>query len=267
MRVGGDLLLAVSPPALAELIKGNVYQAAPELGGVLKLRAEPMASVELLFTRKLPDIPNNVVVLLDGKYEMTFLDSSQLWGIHDHTELYVTVSDLETMKNLPSRREDGTIDLEDPTTVLDYVLRELREFLPFDVSDINVEQTDIHTNTGDPLFLNEPGSWQYRPGATTAIPNLYLAGVFCRTFVDVATVEGAVVSGLRAAEEIRRKAGIGAAIQVIEPDYYPQPVFAALKALWAPYAYAAKAWARANEELGIGPGEIYPTRRDDGEAG
>jgi len=65
------------------------------------------------------------------------------------------------------------------------------------------------------------GSWENRPKATCDIPNLFLAGDFCQTVVDVVTVEGAVVSGLNAAEALRRKHGIGKPIDIVRPDTYP----------------------------------------------
>ena len=49
--------------------------------------------------------------------------------------------------------------------------------------------------------------------------NLFLAGDFCQTFIDVVTVEGAVVSGLLAAEALRRKRKIGAPIDIIRPKF------------------------------------------------
>lgn len=43
----------------------------------------------------------------------------------------------------------------------------------------------------EPLLINTLNSWQYRPEATTKIPNLFLAADFVRTNTDLATMEGA----------------------------------------------------------------------------
>ena len=43
----------------------------------------------------------------------------------------------------------------------------------------------------EPLFINAVGSWDDRPEATTAIPNLFLAGDYVRTNIDLTSMEGA----------------------------------------------------------------------------
>jgi hypothetical protein len=108
------------------------------------------------------------------------------------------------------------------------------------------------------LFTNQVGTWRYRPEATCAIDNLFLAGDFCKTFIDVVTIEGAVVSGLIAAEALRQKANVGEPIEIIEPDSYPQATMAALKLMGAPYAYAAKAWTMLAGGFGSRVDQMFP---------
>lgn len=255
--IEGDVVLAVTPGSLATLVDADLYRADPELGEVLKVQSEPMASVALYFNRQLPDIPPDLVVLMEAKYEMTFLDYSQLSTKAGASEtrdtlLYVTVSDFHGLKALPAGDPPwyrAGINLDKPASALDYILLELRRFLPFDVRDISQEKTRINTATGEALFANVVGSERYRPVTTCRVPNLFLAGNFCQTFVDIATVESAVVSGLLAAEEVRRRAGVGAPIRIVKPDHYPESLLAALKVLWAPYAYGAKVWSWLNEAL------------------
>jgi len=90
------------------------------------------------------------------------------------------------------------------------VLKELQRFLDFKFDpktgdqksrndDVDYARCHVQTNVGEELFVNQVGSWENRPKATCDIPNLFLAGDFCQTVVDVVTVEGAVVSGLNAA--------------------------------------------------------------------
>lgn len=52
------------------------------------------------------------------------------------------------------------------------------------------------------LLVHPPGSWDLRPEAATAIPNLVLASDYVRTFTDLATMEGANEAGRRAANVI-----------------------------------------------------------------
>ena len=164
--IAGDLILAVTPGQFASLINKDIYHACPGLGDTQKVQTEPMAAVALYFNRRLPDIPNDVVVLEGAKYEMTFLDYSQLWTDPAHPEpkntcLYVTVSDFRGMKNLdpgnPTSAE-APLNLRDPATALEYILVELKKFIPFEASDISLDKTLLSTDTGEELFANEVGS-------------------------------------------------------------------------------------------------------------
>jgi hypothetical protein len=75
----------------------------------------------------------------------------------------------------------------------------------------------------------------------------------------VVTIEGAVVSGLMAAEAIRQKAGAGKdAVEIILPDAYPEKAMAMVKWIGMPYAYAAKAWSMASDGFHSYMQETFP---------
>ena len=245
----GDLILAIPHEALGKLIDEQVYRAAPELGKVWRLRSEAMASVDLHFKKRLSHIPREHVVLLGSKYDLTFIDNSQLWPGEDTTFLNLVGSECDELSWLPAQRDDGMIDIERRETVLDYLVAELCRYLPdvFELADIDMARTYIQTNTGDRLVVNDVGSWQFRPRTTCRIPNLFLAGDFVQTPVDVVTIEGAVVSGLLAAEQVRRHQGVGEPIHVRWPDAYPEVALEALRLAGMPYAYLAKLAALAGE--------------------
>ena len=87
----------------------------------------------------------------------------------------------------------------------------------------------LRANTNDePLLINTINSWELRPSARTAIPNLFLAGDYCRTHVDLATMEGANESGRQAANAILEDSGVGGTPAQIFPMYRP-PEWEALK--------------------------------------
>ena len=65
-------------------------------------------------------------------------------------------------------------------------------------------RTDINL---EPLLVNTAGSWQYRPEAATAVPNLFLAADYVRTFTDLATMEGANEAARRAVNGILSASG------------------------------------------------------------
>jgi uncharacterized protein with NAD-binding domain and iron-sulfur cluster len=59
----------------------------------------------------------------------------------------------------------------------------------------------------EPLLVNTVGSWERRPRARTRVPNLFLAGDYVQTDVDLATMEGANESGRAAANALLENAG------------------------------------------------------------
>jgi uncharacterized protein with NAD-binding domain and iron-sulfur cluster len=90
-------------------------------------------------------------------------------------------------------------------------------------------------NTNDePLLVNTVGSWEKRPRAQTEIPNLFLAGDYVQTDVDLATMEGANESG---------RAAVNALLDTIDS---PKERVAMYKLYDAPEFEAAKA---ADREL------------------
>jgi geranylgeranyl pyrophosphate synthase len=66
-------------------------------------------------------------------------------------------------------------------------------------SDIYLDPAHPDTlGNGEPLLVNLTGTWPLRPDATTAIPNLFLASDYVRTYTDLATMEGANEAARRA---------------------------------------------------------------------
>lgn len=248
------LILAVPHTVLGRFVDDKIFDAAPELANVRKLRSEPMASLDLYFKKKLEHIPADHVILIDAKYSLAFIDNSQIWPDEKNTFLNVSASDFDPLAGLALRDAPPGIDSAKGLShvkdfIMDKMLAELNRFLPFEREAIDYEKTYLQLNTGETLFVNETGSWPDRPDTVTAIPNLFIAGDFCKNPIDVVTVEGATVSGLLAAEEVRKRAGYGAPVEIILPDQYPDVSMAVLKALGAPYAYGAKLWATAYREL------------------
>ena len=228
--VPGDLILAVPPRALGRLVSWEVAACSPNLETVRLLRTEPMISLDLYFKRKIPGLTKSITVLLDSKYTLSLLDTSQVWNEHPAggTALNVIASNADLIVGYPSE------------VILDILLKELHRFLDFKLDDVDKDRCHIQTNVGEELFVNQVGSWDYRPKATCDIPNLFLAGDYCQTFIDVVTVEGAVVSGLLAAEALRRRRGIGTPIDIVQPYSYPAILPAMLAAALRPAALAAK---------------------------
>ena len=96
-------------------------------------------------------------------------------------------------------------------------------------------------------FSAKPELEKQRPLSRTPIRNLFLAGDYCKNFIDVVSLEAATVSGLQAAECVRQYSGLGAPIKIMRPKRYPSPLFWPLKLALAPYAVAAKLWCTVDD--------------------
>ncbi len=82
----------------------------------------------------------------------------------------------------------------------------------------------------DAHFLNSVSSWDDRPGATTAIPNLFLGADYVKTDFDVATMEAANEAGRAAANAVLAASGSRSTSVQVFPRYRP-PEFAAARLL------------------------------------
>jgi hypothetical protein len=140
-----------------------------------------------------------------SRFALSFVDNFPAWhrGRRDQTWLNVVATDFDELAGLGKDEAQREI------------LRELREYVPFSDRDIDRERTDLQLNKELPLFTNTVDSWQYRPlpGAYTdslshvEFDNLFLAGDYCRSEVNIASLEGAVMTATIAARAIAAKAG------------------------------------------------------------
>ena len=267
-RFSGELILAVPPRQLAWLAynrardgwaeHGVVLAAAdPALAEVTRLKGAPIIALDVYFRRKpATPIPRGIVILLDSRYEMSVFDNAQVWkdgGDNDGLPvLNICASDAETLMPFVGRPGGAEI-------IVDLMLQELQRYFRFDrEADILHCRTHLQTNAGEELFINAVNSWRYRPQTTTAIPNVTIAGDYVQTPVDVVTIEAAAMSGLMAAEAVRRRTGLGRPIPIVLPDSYPVSLMAAGAAMTRPIAYAAKAVSMAESTLRQAYTRLFP---------
>ena len=89
--------------------------------------------------------------------------------------------------------------------------------------DIQFPNPSAVTNL-EPLLINTAGSLQYRPDATTEIPNLLLASDYVKTYTDLACMEGANEAARRSVNGILDHSGVSAAQAQVwplqEPEYF-----------------------------------------------
>ena len=247
-----ELILAVPPAALSSLVRTGkpghrIVEAAPRLAEVSRLLSQRIPIVHLYFTRKLRRIPAEPVGLFDSRLALAFTDISQTWeGVPAFAGRTVLAVSASNPYGLPSTRsKDDTLAM----------LRELAEYLDFDPgtkwgesSDIDWDRTRYDSNADATLFINETGTDVWRPPASCdGVSNLCFAGDFCANRIGMTTIESAVTTGLEAARVIVDRRGIGAPVEIAEPDAGVGTFYVWLRYAWAPYAFAAKTWSAGSD--------------------
>ena len=254
-----QLVLAVSPNALGRI--ADTGSAEQRLNSVMPLLAhagkrlpsQPIAVLDLYFTRKLVGIPRESVSVTDSDCELSFIDMAQLWPqLRDENITALTVSASDYWA-LPTDNDD-----ENAHHLILELAKYVTGFNPGRCwgdkeADIDWRRSIYRSNRDDVIFTNQVGSWTYRPEPRSdAVDNLYFAGDFCRNHIDMATVEAAVSSGVNAAAALQTSQPLGKPIVTLHPPVWSASTIAALKLLMAPSAYAAKAWLTAGALLGRG---------------
>ncbi len=252
-RVDVDhLILAVPARIAASLVMPtdddqSIVDLLPELANLRRLHAIPIPMLYIYFKKKLPHIPEEYVALLKSNYDLTFVEipptNIENPPEHDGTVLSVAASDFYALPSTDWKKNAHDI------------IKELHRYIPCfnpgqqwgdDRSDIDWKLSYYQPNTINQLFLNNVGTWKFRPEAFyERIPNLFFAGSYCKTPVNIATVESAVMSGLNAAQALWNQEPLGDPIPPsIEPEQYPESLMMWMKLAWAPYAYGAKCWSK-----------------------
>jgi phytoene dehydrogenase-like protein len=257
------VILAVPPTALANILsprhgygeRGHrVVDILPLLTEVNRLRGEPIPVLYLGLTRRLEDIPKEHVLLRESAYDVTFIDLSQIW--HDDRRIRYNGKDRTLLCFAASDYWAFPIS-DDPQSTTKDVIELMRAEVEKYVPTIRDAETDwgqttrFTPNTDRMLFLNRAGGMQWQPERhyPDDIANLFFAGDVTINPIRMATVEAAVVSGLRAAQAICERRPHSKPVDIQIPDSLPQSSLLALKTMLAPWAYAAKCWSSASDVI------------------
>jgi 15-cis-phytoene desaturase len=227
--IQADYFIAAFPvEVMGTMITDAMLEADPSLRGVQKLvdSVAWMNGIQFYLKEDVP-ITHGHVIYLDAPWSLTSVSQKQFWSDVNLSEfgdgtvkgiLSVDISDWEApgilfgktathctaeeikaevwaqMKR--SLNVDGAVILEDS------VLHSW--FLDTDIQFVNPE----HASTNmEPLLINRVGTWNDRPEAYTAIPNLFLASDYVRTNTNLATMEGANEAARRAVNAILTRDG------------------------------------------------------------
>ena len=166
------------------------FERVHDLVPSLQLRLEtfehsPITGIHLWYDRPLTNLPH--AVLLDRTLQWLFRK----------TDTYV-LAVVSASRSLLEKSK---------TEIVEMAYRELREFFP-QAADAKLVRSHV-VKEARATYSAVPGLESQRPATRTIYPNLFLAGDWTNTGWP-ATMEGAVISGYRAAEEIARAAGVEA---------------------------------------------------------
>lgn len=232
-----DCFVVATPLEVSRgFIGDGVVELAPELGDIHHLEAEPMSALHVWLDHRLDGLPREHVFLHGGRYGLSFIDNSQIWtggGSSANTYLSFISSNFSPLA--------AASDAVATRLLLD----EIAGYLPIDPARV---ETRLNTNVAEPLFINTIGAWPNRPQTTSAIANLFFAGDWVQSSIDLACMEGAVASALDAAAAIEATRG-GELPGSIEPPTHSRALFVALRWGMLPAILPTYLVARAAELL------------------
>lgn len=245
-RVEADWYICAVPVERAQmLLTDDVLTADPSLAGLAQLRTEWMNGIQFYLRRPLRVI-GGPVLYVDSPWGLVSASQAQWWnrnlqsGYGDGTVrecLSVNIANFDAPGIVYGKPATKCTPDEIATEVLTQIRASLgdtgRNVLPDGAIASWFLDPALRFDNGvvtndEPLFVNYTGSWDARPTATTAIPNLFLAGDYVRDSLSAATMEGANQTGRLAANGVLEASGSIASPSRIFLPYDP-PALVALK--------------------------------------
>jgi uncharacterized protein with NAD-binding domain and iron-sulfur cluster len=266
--------LAMPVEQLVKLLSPALVAAEPRLGRVRLLRTRWMNGIMFYLRQDVPVVAGHTIYV-DSDWALTSVSQRQFWPRIDFSRmgsgnvggiLSVDISDWER----PARRTGKVASMSSAEEIKDEVWAQLKEHLNNDgtavLDDANLVgwylDEDItfpnpsSVANAEPLLINTAGSWENRPDAVTAVPNLFLAADFVRTYTDLATMEGANEAARRAVNGILDASGSTAARcpvwRLREPALF-EPARALDRIRWKLLRRPARAPLRVTPSGGLEP--------------
>ena len=192
-----DALVVMCIPfdRLRTLLDPKDFEAVPEIPSMHNLRANTFSALDIHFEKKLAVTHPEHFRLKGSPYRVTGFEITQHWPELARHRKYGSV--MQFVMSDSKRMEDL-----DDVTFTRVLAKEIARYIP-EVGTDAVRLYVPHRNTEAPLFINEVGTWKYRPTSRSKLPGLYFAGDYVQNETDVASMEGAVRTGFMAAEALR----------------------------------------------------------------
>ncbi|HEY3019347.1 MAG TPA: FAD-dependent oxidoreductase, partial [Solirubrobacteraceae bacterium] len=248
-RIAADWFVLAMPVERARRVLGPPVRALdPALDGLDGLFVDWMSGTQFYLRRKV-DITRGHMTLMDSPWALTALTQGQFWGRRDFARDYgdgsavdclsVDISDWDTPGMLygkPAKKctreevaQEVWAQIKTHHTAGDQLTGDILHSWFLDPGIAWVRSRGENRND-TPLLVNTVGTWEKRPRAHTQVPNLFLAGDYVQTDVDLATMEGGNESGRAAVAALLHEAGSAAAPPQMY-KLYEAPELAEVKAI------------------------------------
>lgn len=212
------------------LLSPAVLALDPSLAGMKELFYDWMNGIQFYLRKKVP-MAHGHYTFVDAPWSLTALTQAQFWSHNDFARDYgdggavdclsVDISDWDMPGMFNKKPAKLCTKEEIATEVWAQIKAHLEDngesVLPDGILHswhldpaIRWSRRRRRNYTDDPLLVNTVGSWYKRPQAHTKVPNLFLAGDYVQTNIDLATMEGANESGRAAVNAVLDATGSSA---------------------------------------------------------
>ncbi|WP_034273186.1 hydroxysqualene dehydroxylase [Haloechinothrix halophila] len=247
---------AIPVERFTQLLTPDLLAADPSLASIRDLRTDWMNGLMFYLKQPVPITPGHVNYV-DSGWAITSISQAQFWRRDFATYGDGTVSDcLSTiLSDWTSPGMFTTKAAKDcvPEEIADEVWAEIKAHLNDTGNEVLTDDM-LHSwfldpaiidsgtpgvRNAEPLFIQSPGSWADRPESGTGVDNLFLAGDWVRTDINVTTMEGANKGGRQAVNALLDAAGADAEKCQVTPLFRP------------PEFEPAKQWDRQLYRMGL----------------
>ena len=237
---GFDWFVSAMPVERARTLwSAPVLAADPSLKSMDELVTDWMVGVQF-YLNKPVDIVKGHIDFIDAPWALTALTQAQFWNHRVFARDYGDGSVVDCLSVDISNWDEPGVVYGKPAkrcTRAEIAKEVWTQIRMHDTARAQLPSGILHSSFMDPgvqwhpalrrnsnatpLLVNTAGSWVNRPTARTAIPNLFLAGDYVQTNIDLATMEGANESARAAVNALLDESGSSAPHATMYKLYQP----------------------------------------------